>query len=291
MFFSGKHRAAVAVALVYFVVVPVESHSQDWRVAGHLAVAGSGMKPGQEPASSCAIENEIVAPIPNRILLAGESCESLPPNVRANGFCGGRGAPAGTCMDEEERVLGQLLAMGKRGETIAHVRAQVLEILQSRNACAAWFQEVDADPAGTFRSLEFFVDENGPLYVHSRRDNQGGQLLKQPYVASAFENAGRHARIQLNANGAFFNRSSKVFEEDPRGALVQPRGIHTLSIASYSGNTPAAQIATLIHELGHIVGRIPEDNDSWDGLSARNTAEVLHFCRPEINAVARRGHH
>lgn len=290
MFSLRKHRVAAAAVLLNLLLFPGTTYPQDPQLAGNPPAAGSGRKPGQGPAA-CPKEEDEAAPLLYRIPLVGDACEALASRLPALGFCLDRAAPPTTCAKDDERVQRQLLAMGKRGETIAQVRAQVLEILQSRNACTAWFQEVNADPAGTFRSLEFFVDENGPPYVYSRRDSRGGQLLKQPYVASAFENAGRNARIQLNANGAFFNRSSEVFEQDPRGGLVQPRGTHTLSVSSYTGNTPAAQIAALLHELGHIVGRIPEDNDSWDGLSVRNTAEVLHFCRPEVNAGARRAHH
>ena len=123
------------------------------------------------------------------------------------------------------------------------------------------------------------------------RDSDGTQVLKQPYVASSYENAGRNSRIQLNAKGAFFNRTSEVLEPFRGGGpLLRRGGLHALSVASYGGNTSAAQVTTLLHELGHVVGRIPEDNDSLDGLSSRNTREVLRYCRPEIDAIARRGH-
>jgi hypothetical protein len=289
MILIKKHRVAAAAALLLLLVVPGVAYSQNSRLGGSLAAAGSEMKPEQESAP-CATEEDEIAPLAHRILLAGEFCEALPPNVRANSFCPVRGASAAACTNEEERVQRQLLGMGKRGETIAEARDQVLEILQSRNACAAWYQEADPDPASTFRSLEFFVDEKGPQHAYSMKDGQGERFLKQPYVASAFENAGRNAVIQFNARGAFFNRTSEVFEQDAGGGPLLRRGWHVLSVASYSGNTTAAQITTMLHELGHIVGRIPPDNDSWDRLSARNTAEVLRFCRPEIDAVARKGH-
>jgi predicted HD phosphohydrolase len=59
-------------------------------------------------------------------------------------------------------------------------------------------------------------------------------------------------------------------------------------VGSYSGNTAEAQIAILLHELGHIVGRLPDDSDSWDGRSSQNTLEILSHCKPEIRAAARR---
>ena len=59
-----------------------------------------------------------------------------------------------------------------------------------------------------------------------------------------------------------------------------------LLVGSYYGNTLAAQITILLHELGHVVGRLPEEFDELSGQSGRNTAEVLHFCRAEIKATA-----
>lgn len=287
MLLSRKLLVAIAAALVFSLLVPSAAHPQYQRLAGSPSVAGSAQL-GQNPAF-CPAEEDEVAPLSHRNLLAGDFCDSLPISIRASGFCGVR-ASDNVCVKEDSRVQARLIAMGKRGEIIAAVRAQVLEILQSRNACSAWYQEVDADPAGTFRSLEFFLDENGPPYIYSMKDPVGGLRLKQPYVASAYENAGRNATIQVNAKGAFFNRATEVLELYPGRGPSLRRGLHILSVASYSGSSSAAQVTTMLHELGHIVGRIPEDSDSWDGLSARNTAAVLRFCRPEIDTVARGGH-
>jgi len=289
MLLARSHRVAAAAVLLNLLFVPGATYPQDHHLAGNFAARVSGMKQAQESAPCSSGEQE-VAPLSLRVLSIEDDCEALPPHAAALGPCLRRGSPATPCTKDDERVEAQLRAMGKRGETIAEARVQVLEILESSNACAVWYQEVDADPAGTFRSLEFLLDKNGPLYIQSMKDNEVGRRLKQPYVARAYQNSGRNATIQLNVYGAFFNRATEVFGKDPKGGPVQYRGMHTLSVASYSGNTPAAQIAVLLHELGHVVGRIPEDSDSWDGLSTRNTVEVLRFCRPEIDAAARRGH-
>jgi hypothetical protein len=288
MFAAKKHRAAAAAALSCMLLVPGTAHPQYPHLAGRLATAGSPMNLAQE-AAPCPKEEEAI-PRSHRVLPFEDACEALPPRAAALALCPSHGATATSCTKDDERVEAQLRAIGKRGETIADVRLQVLEILQSKNACSAWYQEVDADPAGTFRSLEFLLDENGPPYIHSMRDSGGVQLLKQPYVASSYENAGRNARILLNVNGAFFNRATEVLEPFPQGGPLLHKGLHGLSVGPYSGSTSAAQVTTMLHELGHIVGRIPEDNDSWDGLSSRNTVEVLHYCRPEITAITRRGH-
>jgi len=68
--------------------------------------------------------------------------------------------------------------------------------------------------------------------------------------------------------------------------LLQPGGNRLLVVSSYNGNTPEAQITILLHELGHIIGRLPEDDDSWDGRSFRNTSEVSRHCKSETRAAA-----
>lgn len=188
---------------------------------------------------------------------------------------------------DEDRVSQELSAIGKQGDTIARAREQVLEILQNGNGCAVWFQEADPAVAEVFRSLHFEMEMRGPSYVYGKRDNKRGQLFKHPWAARSIENGGRHATIQLNANGPFFNQTSRVLQLYPGGMFMLPSGNLPLTISSYDGDTPKAQITILLHELGHIIGRLPEDDDSWDGRSSRNTSEVLRHCKTEIRAAAR----
>lgn len=189
--------------------------------------------------------------------------------------------------NHEERVELELSALGKQGDTIARARGQVHEILQYENGCAVWFQEADPDATEVFLSLHFKLEMRGPSYIYSMKDNERGQLFKHPWAASSIEKGGRDSTIQLNANGAFFNNTSRIMQLDPREMFMQPSGSSTLTISRYNGDTPEAQITILLHELGHIIGRLPEDDDSWDGRSSRNTAEVLRHCKTEIRATAR----
>jgi hypothetical protein len=148
-------------------------------------------------------------------------------------------------------VVLELSALGKRGDTIARAREQVIDILQHGNTCAAWFQEADPDATEVFRSLHFELEMRGPSYVYGMRDKERGQLFKHPWAARSIENAGLNSTILLNANGAFFNRTSRIMQLDPTGMLLQPGGNRPLVVSSYSGNTPEAQITILLHELGH----------------------------------------
>ena len=188
--------------------------------------------------------------------------------------------------NHEERVVLELSALGKQGDTIARARGQVLEILQYGNGCAVWFQEADPDATEVLRSLHFELEMRGPSYVYGMRDRERGQLFKHPWAARSIEKGGRGSTIQLNANGPFFNHTSRIMLLDPGGMFSRPSGNLMLTISSYNGDTPEAQITILLHELGHIIGRLPVDDDSWDGRSSRNTSEVLRHCKTEIRAAA-----
>jgi len=138
-----------------------------------------------------------------------------------------------------------------------------------------------------FTSAHYVVEAKGPLFIYSMADERGEQWLEHPWVASTSQNGGRGSLIRLNANGPFFGEVSLLLYVNGASTL-RPGGPHRLAVGPYSGNTAEAQIATLLHELGHIVGRLPDDNDSWDGRSSQNTLEVQRHCKPEIRAAARR---
>ena len=181
----------------------------------------------------------------------------------------------------------RLLALGKPGLTIARARSMVLGILESENACSAWYREKDPNPAGTFQTLEFDLDTKGPTYILESNLNPALGLYWHPYVAMSAENAGPGATIKLNSNGAFFHSDATVRKSSQEGGPMRAGGIRELKIDSYTGDTLPAQITALLHELGHITGRIPADPDRTDGMSGRNTAEVLHFCRAEVEFAAK----
>jgi hypothetical protein len=186
----------------------------------------------------------------------------------------------------DDPVLLELSALGKTGDTIARAREQVLEILQQGNACTAWFQGADPDPAEVVRSLHFALELRGPSYIYGTQDSHGWQVFKHPWGAKSMENGGRGSTILLNVNGPFFNRTSVVMQLDPTGMLPRTDGNRLLRISSYEGNTPEAQITILLHELGHIIGRLPEDSDSFDGRSSLNTSEVMRHCKTETRVAA-----
>jgi hypothetical protein len=188
----------------------------------------------------------------------------------------------------DDPVSTELLGLGQRGDLIADARLRALAILQENNSCTAWFQQADPDPAGILRSVHYKVDPSGPSNIYKFRNYYGEALLKHPWGAKSIEYAGRNALVRINGNGPFFVRSSGVEGLSLSAGPTPLSGWQALVVGPYAAATPEARIAVLLHELGHIVGRLPEDSDSTDGQSSRNTIEVLRHCKAEIHLVARR---
>jgi hypothetical protein len=189
----------------------------------------------------------------------------------------------------EDIVAIELAELGSHGETILRVRSRTLEILQGDNACSQWFRESNPEVSDVFRSIHFELEENGVAAVYGEWNFERGMQYKHPWGARTTENAGRNAIVQLNANGPFFRHASAVIQKGPGNMIPRQAGYVTLYIATYSGNSSEAQITILLHELGHVIGRIPADDDSWDGRSSRNTLEVLRHCKAETKSAARNG--
>jgi len=176
----------------------------------------------------------------------------------------------------------------QREESLSKAKAQVFALLQNENACSAWFRESDSDPAGVFHSLHFQMEEAKPSYIQFVLDPHRGDVFKHPWVAQAWQLAGRNSTVKLNLDGAFFNTQSTAVQLTPGGGVARYLGFRMLTVGPFKGGTSEAQITTLLHELGHITDRIPPDDDSWNGKSSRNTEEVLLHCRGEIQEFAKR---
>ena len=178
----------------------------------------------------------------------------------------------------------RLLVFGTRGLLIEQARQHVLAILAAHNSCSGWFRKADPNVAATFESLNFYLDD-GPKDILILKSTSGEVLFKHPYSAAVPENAGHDATIALNANGAFFTRAAYLRRYSDRG-LASVEGRRELRVGPYPGNTLPARITTLLHELGHAVGRLPDDSDELSGLSEQNTQRVLDACHAEIKASA-----
>ncbi len=190
------------------------------------------------------------------------------------------------CNEAEDSVPAELSALGKPGQKIARARDEVLDILRSQNVCAEWFSSKGERPAATLQSLSFSLDLHGQQDIFKFLREDSLAVVQQPYVARATQDGGAHTTITINANGAFYKPLGKVLKLGQEGGPLQIEGTRLLTVGIYAGNTLPAQMATLLHELGHIINLLPEDADNLDGKSLRNTSEVLLHCRTEIEARA-----
>jgi hypothetical protein len=192
------------------------------------------------------------------------------------------------CAPTRDMVQASLAAMGKPGQKIMRARQRVLEILQSGNACSAWFQERDANPAATFQTLAFDIDHHGEEVVHVSRDTWPEYTYRDPYVAQVGQDTGAFATITLNAGGAFFHSQATTVVASKEGGLSKVGGPRLINVGPYTGDTLAAQTLALLHEFGHVLNLLPVDFGNEEGKSMQNTAEVLRFCRAEVESKTRR---
>jgi hypothetical protein len=185
----------------------------------------------------------------------------------------------------------ELKDIGEQGTTIARVRLAVLDILESENACSAWFRRADPQVPDTFRSLKFEVDENGPDYVIKELNDRGNWMAHGPYIARTRQNTGPGTTITLNANGAFFRAKDEIYKINWTGAEARETGAwRRLEVGPYDGGTLQAQVITVLHELGHVVDAIPWDDSSQIGYdrSQANTELIVHYCKAEASASPKR---
>jgi len=194
-------------------------------------------------------------------------------------------------LKHKEHIAGDSSDLPQRGEELERARQQVLVILQANGGCSAWLKETDPNVVEIFRSLRLRVVDEDVSYIQQTYDPRKGFLFKHPWAARTHELAGREALVEFNLNGPFFLSSLPVVQIASPIDAGRFHGFHALSIGSFRGNSLAAQMTTMLHELAHVIGRIPVDDDSWDGRSTRNTAQVLQHCKTEIRAAARAAEH
>jgi hypothetical protein len=216
-------------------------------------------------------------------------CDTPPLNVPSVNPCNPANVAHIGCHAPRDLVQEDLATMGKPGQKILRARERVLEILQTENACSAWFREKDSNPADTFRTLSFAVDRKGEEFVLESRNPGDMSIFRSPYVARVFQGDGSYATITINMTGAFFSPMARVLEVPKEGGFRSLRGVRVLGVGPYGGDSLHAQILALLHEFGHLVDLLPTDEGDRDGKSVQNTSEVLRFCRAEVESKARRG--
>lgn len=171
----------------------------------------------------------------------------------------------------------------KNEVTLQHARERVDSILREENGCSAWFRETDPHAASVFESLHIEIAQKSREYVQHMVDAKGANTYKHPWGARSNQLAGPGSFVEVNPQGPFFVSSLPVVESSFGGpSLISYSRYRNLTVGGFHGDSLEAQMTILLHELAHVIGRIPVDDDSWDGRSTRNTEEVLRNCRSEI---------
>jgi hypothetical protein len=219
---------------------------------------------------------------------APSSCDSPPPALPVVKPCNPTSHAGTRCDEPRDVVQAELDAMGKAGRKISRAREKVLEILQTENACRAWFEERDSNPAATFRTVSFALDLHGDEFVLESKDMGPMNIFRNPYVAKVMQGDGPYATVTLNTKGAFFSTMAKVLEVRREGGPSSFHGTYLLHVGPYDGDTLPAQIITLLHEFGHVLDLLPADEHNVGGKSVQNTDEVVRFCRAEVDSRGRR---
>jgi len=203
--------------------------------------------------------------------------------------CFPSGSSLNGCRPAVDTVPLLLQGMGKEGLKISRARERVLEILESDNACSAWFLTRAPNPSSTFRAINFELDRRGEDSVLESRDADHPVTFRNPYVAKVIQGDGANATITLNARGGFFRTSARVIGVRSEGGPFDVRGQRFLKVGPYDGDTLPAQVLTLLHEFGHALDMLPVDENDVGGKSAQNTEEALRYCRSAIESKANPG--
>ena len=191
------------------------------------------------------------------------------------------------CSASSDPVRDDLKARGKQGQVILRARDKVLEILQTENACTAWYRTKDPDPAATFRTVTYALDRDGNAFVRKTQESGGIALIHNPYVASVLQGQGWNATVTINVNGAFFFPAANMLDDHSEGGPLTVEGTRLIQVGPYAGGTFRAQVLALLHEFGHVIDLLPEDHDDHDGKSRQNTFAVLRACRAEVESKER----
>ena len=220
--------------------------------------------------------------------------------LRTEGECGGAQGEARSfapdpppasarLFSERDPVENELNQLGAAGYAVAVVRQHVLAILEDKNSCSAWYAQAEPDPRQKFASLRFEIDPAGEDSAVGEAQHWG-MIFREPYVARTQQEVAAGSTITLNSNGAFFvsEAPAKIRPNGGGPLILEP--YRRLHVGGYDGGSLSAQLTTMLHEYGHIVGLLPVDlgEASSAMLSTRNTETVLEHCHRQIEAAGNR---
>lgn len=184
-------------------------------------------------------------------------------------------------------------------DPITLAKNKILGILNGNSPCANFFNQgvvnflggispSQTPAADVLSSANIIKGSTGPSRVTQSTDQQGNITYKQPYGATTGQSAGYGATIEINPNGAFYNTSAFIQGTTPIKSMPLTIG-GTDNPQQYAGDSLAAQMTIIMHELAHNIDLIPPDQGKGvkQGQSTANTQTVLDNCKDAIDAATK----
>ncbi|HEX8071821.1 MAG TPA: hypothetical protein VF546_17875 [Pyrinomonadaceae bacterium] len=179
---------------------------------------------------------------------------------------------AGASAPPREAVRPAPLALRGQSGRYREAYRDTYNVLSREGGCSAFFG------GGPF-AIEVLNDLSAELKTRNLRDRAVGMIMagetRNVIKASTGQAYRLFAEAALNSDGPFFRGADALMG---RGAV---------RVGSFEGNTRAARVLILLHELAHLIRRpdgrwlIPNDGKDND-LSERNTALVEAACGAEL---------
>jgi hypothetical protein len=288
--FSAQRCSQVLALFLILGSTGSQAGAQSPKLIGSLVDSGTWLKqpPTDKPCAPATLSPLGWLATTGKLDQLDGTCENSPPKTPSVPVLCDPTHPANpTCSQADDVVAVELGKMAKPGQKILNARQQVLQILVGQNTCSEWYRLREPDPAATFRTIHYALDGQGEEFVHETRESVSETIYRNPYVASVIQDAGVGATITINPNGAFFRFVGPTIVRAKEGGTSRWGGVKTMGVGPYPGESLKAQILTLLHEFGHILGLLPIDYNNVDGKSMQNSIEVLRYCRAQIETPAR----
>jgi hypothetical protein len=163
---------------------------------------------------------------------------------------------------------------GSFQDAITRMLQNISGALASNPKCNTWLSSGSLGSAAGVISVlvqnnaygygDFFI---GGVQTYTIAGAEGGHNLDGT-------STGILGAFAINSQGAFFNSTA------PGGGTL------TVGAANYTGGTPQAQAAILIHELGHVLGLLGPDYGN-NGAGSANDKTVAANCAALINSLGK----